>query len=114
MRCGRLLKLLVAGLLGAGSAMAGADPAARAIAVLATLDHAAAHCPELQADASLANTIFEAAGESVEALRDTDAYMRETLALNRSQESYDYQTHCQALLDRHAAELPGLLKRPET
>lgn len=118
MRRSRWTAVLLASLIG-GAATAAADEAheraealARAIGVLATLDHAASHCAELVPDEALAAEVFAAAASDRESLRETEAYMQAILMLNRSQESYDYQTHCQTLLDRHGAELAGLLSRP--
>lgn len=108
-----LAALLFAALPGSPAAAQSPAELQRAIAVLATLDHAALHCPELVVDQALANTVLKAAGLDAAQLRESDAYATETLALNRSQETYDYRTHCENLLARHRTELPGLLERPE-
>lgn len=83
---------------------------ARAAEVLAALDVAATHCPQIRIDRRQRERILAAAGREESALREDEAYLRQLLTLNPLIEGYEHETGCRLLSRSREADAPGLMR----
>jgi len=88
----------------------GSTAVTRAAEVLATLDVAATHCPQIRIDRRQRESILTAAGREENALREDEAYLRQLLTLNPLIEGYEHDTGCRLLTRSREADAPGLMR----